>query len=75
MKTVVQASAAALGIVALAFTVACFVTGPSKTPKFLVTGGTGFPVTSAISSSPRTHIAALDTITVGHVIASSETGS
>ena len=63
-KTLRQASTVALGIAALViaalvFTVASFVTGPAKTPSFVLTSGTGFTITSTISSSPTSQIAAL----------------
>jgi hypothetical protein len=51
-KAVALASAAALVIAALVFTLASVVTGPTKTPKFLLTSGTGFTITSAIYASP-----------------------
>ncbi len=59
MTAVVLASAVALVIAALVFTVASFVTGPAKTPKFVLTSGTGFAITSTISSSPTSQITAL----------------
>ncbi len=58
-KSVARTSAVALVIAALVFTVASFVTGPAKTPKFLLTSGTGFAITSTISSSPTNQVAAL----------------
>jgi hypothetical protein len=58
-KSVVRTSAVALVIAALVFTVASFVTGPAKTPSFVLTSGTGFSITSTISSSPTTQITAL----------------
>jgi hypothetical protein len=51
-KAVVLASAVALVIAALVFTLASVVTGPTKTPKFLLTSGTGFTITSAVYPSP-----------------------
>ena len=51
-KAVALASAVALVIAALVFTLASVVTGPTKTPKFLLTSGTGFTITSAIYPSP-----------------------
>jgi hypothetical protein len=58
-STVVRASAVALVIAALVFTVASVVTGPTKTPRFVLTSGTGFNITSTISSSPTSETAAL----------------
>jgi hypothetical protein len=52
MTTVVLTSAVALLIAALVFTVASFVTGPAKTPKFVLTSGTGFTITSTITAWP-----------------------
>ena len=58
-KSVVQTSAVALLIAALVFVLASVLTGPAKTPKFVLTSGTGFTITSTISSSPTSQIAAL----------------
>ena len=41
------------------FTVASLVTSPKQEPKFVLTSGTGFSITSTISSSPTGQIAAL----------------
>ncbi len=51
-KSVVQTSAVALVIAALVFILASVLTGPAKTPKFLLTSGTGFTITSTISAWP-----------------------
>jgi Ca2+-binding RTX toxin-like protein len=51
-KAVVLASAVALVIAALVFTLASAVTGPTKSPKFILTSGTGFTITSAVYPSP-----------------------
>ncbi len=51
-KAVALASAVALVISALVFTLASVVTGPRKTPKFVLTSGTGFSVTSTVYPSP-----------------------
>ena len=51
-KVVGLASAVALVAAALVFTVASGVTGPTKTPKFILTSGTGFNITSTIYASP-----------------------
>lgn len=59
MNTVVRASALALVIAALVFTVASLVTSPRKTPRFVLTAGTGLDITSTISSSPTSQTAAL----------------
>jgi hypothetical protein len=52
-------SAAALVAAALVFMFASILTGPTKTPKFALTSGTGFEITSTISSSGTSQIAAL----------------
>jgi hypothetical protein len=52
-------SAAALVVAALVFILASIVTDPAKTPKFVLTSGTGFAITSTISSSPTSQITAL----------------
>jgi hypothetical protein len=52
-------SAAALVIAALVFILASVATVPTKTPKFVLTSGAGFTITSTISSSPTTQITAL----------------
>ena len=57
-KTVVP-SAVALVVAALVFVLVSVLTVPAKTPKFVLTSGTGFDITSTISSSPTTQIAAL----------------
>ena len=59
MKAVVLASAAALCTGTLVFTLACVVTGPKPWPPFGLTSGTGFKITSTISSSPTSQVAAL----------------
>ena len=59
MNAVVRASAVALLVAALVFMVASVVTGPTKTPRFVLTSGTGFNITSTISSSPTIETAAL----------------
>jgi hypothetical protein len=63
-KAVRQASTVALGIAALVIAALVFIlvsiaTGPTKSPKFVLTSGTGFSITSTISSSPTSQIAAL----------------
>ena len=63
-KTLRQASTVALGIAALVIAALVFIlvsiaTGPTKSPKFVLTSGTGFSITSTISSSPTSQIAAL----------------
>jgi hypothetical protein len=50
---------AALVIAALVFILVSIATGPTKSPKFVLTSGTGFSITSTISSSPTSQIAAL----------------
>ena len=52
-------SAVALIVAALVFAFVSVLTGPAKTPKFVLTSGTGFTITSTISSSPTNQIAAL----------------
>jgi hypothetical protein len=52
-------SAVALVVAALVFILVSVATYPTKTPKFVLTSGTGFTITSTISSSPRSQIAAL----------------
>ncbi len=52
-------SAAALVVAALVFVLASVLTAPTKTPKFVLTSGTGFDITSTISSSSTSQIAAL----------------
>ena len=51
-RAVGTASAVALVTAALVFTVASAVTGPKPTPKFVLTAGTGFTITSTIYPSP-----------------------
>ena len=63
-KAVRQASAVALGIAALVIAALVFIltsvaTGPARTPKFVLTSGVGFSITSTISRSPTSQIAAL----------------
>jgi len=58
MTTVVLASAVALCAGTLVFALAC-VTGPKPGPPFGLTSGTGFTITSTISSSPTSQLAAL----------------
>ena len=57
-KALALDSAVALVIAALVFTVVFIVTVPTKTPKFLLTSGTDFTITSTISSSPTSQVAA-----------------
>jgi hypothetical protein len=52
-------SAVALVIAALVFVLVSIATGPTKSPKFVLTSGTGFSITSTISSSPTTETPAL----------------
>jgi hypothetical protein len=52
-------SAVALIIAALVFILASVLSVPTKSPKFILTSGTGFTITSTISSSPTSQIAAL----------------
>ncbi len=52
-------SAVALVIAALVFVLGSVVTGPTKTPKFLLASATDFSITSTISSSPTSQVAAL----------------
>jgi hypothetical protein len=52
-------SAVALVSAALVFVLVSILTGPVKTPKFVLTSGTGFDITSTISSSSTSQIAAL----------------
>ena len=52
-------SAAALVVAVLVFILASVITGPTKTPGFVLTSDTGFSITSSISSSPSTQIAAV----------------
>src|SRR5271157_5785312 len=56
---VVAPGAAALAVAALVFALASVLTGPAKSPKFVLTSGTGFSITSTISSSSTSQIAAL----------------
>ncbi len=58
-KAVGQASAVALVIAALVLAVAFILTSPTKTPKFVLTAGTGFAITSTISSSSTSQTAGL----------------
>jgi hypothetical protein len=63
-KAVRQASTVALSIAALVIAALVFIlvsvaTYPTKTPKFVLTSDTGFSITSTISSSPTSQIAAL----------------
>ncbi len=58
-KKAVVPSAAALVAAALVFVLVSVLTGPAKTPKFMLTSGTGFDITSTISSSSTSQIAAL----------------
>ena len=57
--TAVLPSAVALVIAALVFVLVSIATGPTKSPKFVLTSGTGFSITSTISSSPTTETPAL----------------
>jgi hypothetical protein len=59
MTAVVLMSAVALCTGTLVFALTCFVTGPKSWPAFGLTSGTGFTITSTISSSPTSQIAAL----------------
>ena len=52
-------SAVALVIAALVFVLVSIATGPTKSPKFVLTSGAGFDITSTISSSPTTETPAL----------------
>ena len=52
-------SAAALVVAALVFVLASILTSSAKTPKFVLTSGTGFDITSTISSSSTSQVAAL----------------
>jgi hypothetical protein len=52
-------SAVALVVAALVFILVSIATVPSKTPKFLLSSGTGFEITSTISSSSTSQRAAL----------------
>jgi hypothetical protein len=52
-------SAAALVVAALVFVLVTIATVPAKTPKFLLSSGTGFEITSTISSSSTSQIAAV----------------
>ncbi|MGA2529285.1 MAG: hypothetical protein ABSG36_09015 [Acidimicrobiales bacterium] len=58
-STVEQASAVVLVTAALIFALVFVVTGSKQTPKFVLTSGTGFSITSTISSSPTKQTAAL----------------
>ena len=55
----VLASAVALGTGTLVFALTCVVTGPKPVPSFGLTSDTGFKITSTISSSPTSQLAAL----------------
>jgi hypothetical protein len=57
-KAVVPSSAA-LAVAALVFVLVTIATVPSRTPKFVLTSGTGFEITSTISSSSTSQRAAL----------------
>jgi hypothetical protein len=59
MTLVVLTSAAALVVAALVFVLVSIATVPTKSPKFVLTSGTGFEITSTISSSSTSQIAAL----------------
>jgi hypothetical protein len=59
MTAVVLMSAVALCTGTLVFALTCFVTGPKSWPAFGLTSGTGFTITSTISSSPTTQVAAV----------------
>jgi hypothetical protein len=59
MTAVVLASAVALVVAALVFVLVSIATVPTKTPKFLLSSGTGFEITSTISSSSTSQIAAV----------------
>lgn len=59
MTAVVLISAVALCTGTLVFALVFVVTGSTKTPKFVLTSGTGFVITSTISSSPTNQTAAL----------------
>ncbi|MGO9582704.1 MAG: hypothetical protein ACLP36_07845 [Acidimicrobiales bacterium] len=59
-STVVQASVVALVVAALVLALVSVVTGTKQqSPKFVLTSGTGFLITSTISSSPTSQTAAL----------------
>src|ERR1017187_1008183 len=59
MTAVVLMSAVALCTGTLVFALTCFVTGPKSWPAFGLTSGTGFTITSTISSSPTSQVAAV----------------
>jgi hypothetical protein len=59
MTAVVLASAVALVVAVLVFVFVSIATVPTKTPKFLLSSGTGFEITSTISSSSTSQIAAV----------------
>ncbi len=59
MTAVVLVSAVALCTGTLVFALTCFVTGPTSWPPFGLTSGTGFTITSTISSSPTSQVAAV----------------
>src|ERR1039457_1380152 len=58
-STVVQASAVVLVTAALIFALVLVVTASKPSPRFVLTSGTGFSITSTISSSPASQTAAL----------------
>jgi hypothetical protein len=58
-STVVQAITVVLVTAALISALVFVVTGSTKTPRFVLTSGTGFDITSTISSSPTSQTAAL----------------
>jgi hypothetical protein len=59
MTAVVLTSAVSLVVAVLVFVFVSIATVPTKTPKFLLSSGTGFEITSTISSSSASQIAAL----------------
>ncbi len=59
MTALVLVSAVALCTGTLVFALTCFVTGPTSWPPFGLTSGTGFTITSTISSSPTSQVAAV----------------
>ncbi len=59
MTALVLVSAVALCTGTLVFALTCFVTGPTSWPPFGLTSGKGFVITSTISSSPTSQVAAV----------------
>jgi Ca2+-binding RTX toxin-like protein len=59
MTALVLVSAVALCTGTLVFALTCFVTGPTSWPPFGLTSGTGFTITSTISSSSTSQVAAV----------------